>query len=84
MVGKVVLPALVMMAGTMVSIAPSASADTRSVPDCVSYAIDEGEADVDIALQACVQSSLLDCYRTFRDDYGRQEWALEACKLRDS
>lgn len=83
MFGKVGISALVLAAGALVPMAPSASADTRSVPDCVEYAVDEGGASVDIAFAACTEGSLLDCYRLFRSEYGRQAWALEACKLRD-
>ncbi|GAA4527996.1 hypothetical protein [Amycolatopsis samaneae] len=83
MFGKAAIPVLVLAAGALVPMAPSAAASTQSVPDCVGYAVDEGDAEVDVAFQACTQGSLLDCYRTFRDEYGRQEWALEACKLRD-
>ncbi|GAA1030219.1 MULTISPECIES: hypothetical protein [Amycolatopsis] len=83
MFGKAAISVLVLAAGAMVPMAPSASATAQSVPDCVQYAADEGDASIDIAFQACTQGSLLDCYRVFRDEYGRQLWALESCKLRD-
>ncbi|ONI86963.1 hypothetical protein ALI144C_09960 [Actinosynnema sp. ALI-1.44] len=83
MFGKVVVPALVLAAGALVPSAPSAAADTRAVPDCVDYAVDEGGADVGIAFMACTDDSVLGCYRIFRDQYGRQAWAVEACKARD-
>ncbi|MEU3624909.1 hypothetical protein BS329_01645 [Amycolatopsis coloradensis] len=83
MFGKVMVPAFVLAAGAMVPMALSASADTHSVQDCVFHAAYEGTADPDIAVDACRQDSLLDCYRIFREEYGRQQWALEACKLRD-
>ncbi|WP_406633787.1 hypothetical protein [Amycolatopsis sp. WGS_07] len=72
-----------LMAAAPVATAASVPVAPRSVPDCVEYAVAEGEADLDIAFPACTQGSLLDCYRIFRDEYGRQAWALEACKLRD-
>ncbi|MFE0019441.1 hypothetical protein [Amycolatopsis sp. NPDC059021] len=81
--GGLSVAALVLAGALAAAPAATAAITPRSVPDCVNYAVDEGEADVDIAFQACTQSSLLDCYRIFRDEYGRQEWALEACKQRD-
>ncbi|MFI7115858.1 hypothetical protein [Amycolatopsis sp. NPDC049868] len=73
--------AALLLAGTMAA-APVATAAPRSVSDCVDYAVDEGGAAVTIAYKACTDDSILGCYRIFRDHYGRQAWALEACKRR--
>lgn len=68
--------------------APSASADPthKTAPgleECVTHAVYEGNADPLVAFEACTKDSLTGCYRVFRDKYGTQQWALEACKLRD-
>lgn len=76
---------------TMAAIAsftvPSASAapEQKTAPgleECVTYAVNEGGADPLVAFKACTQDSLTGCYRVFRDKYGTQQWALEACKRR--
>ncbi|XVV06051.1 hypothetical protein ACQPW3_11955 [Actinosynnema sp. CA-248983] len=62
-----------------------ASADTpvRSFSDCMDIAVGENDADPWIARDACDSDSLTTCYRIFRNEYGRQAWALEACQARD-
>ncbi|MFD2469287.1 hypothetical protein [Amycolatopsis silviterrae] len=85
MAGRLAVAALAlagMTAAAPVATAATVPAAPHSVLGCVEYAVTEGEADLDIAFPACSQGSLLDCYRIFRDEYGRQAWALEACKLR--
>lgn len=62
-------------------VAPEAVAAPRGFDDCVEIAVGNG-ADWEVARSACGSDSLLGCYRVFRDEYGRQQWALDACKAR--
>jgi hypothetical protein len=75
-----VVAALVLLTAPVL-IAPMAQAAQTSVDDCVSYAVGNG-ANQHLAAFACHEDSLTGCYRIFRDNYGRQQWALEACRLR--
>ncbi|CCH31092.1 putative secreted protein [Saccharothrix espanaensis DSM 44229] len=70
------------VAGFLAPQAATASAAPRSFSDCMDIAV-EHDADVWIAHDACESTSITACYRIFRDEYGRQEWALRACKARD-
>ncbi|MBB5851350.1 hypothetical protein ACFQ05_39330 [Amycolatopsis umgeniensis] len=58
--------------------APAASAN---VDDCVDHAITSG-ADEHLATYACHEDTLTGCYRIFSANYGRQQWALDACRKR--
>ncbi|NUT48982.1 MAG: hypothetical protein HOV94_16990 [Saccharothrix sp.] len=76
-----VLVGLAMVLAGVVVPQAAAAAEPRSFADCVGIAVEHG-ADLRIAHDACESDSLTGCYRIFRDEYGRQEWALEACKAR--
>ncbi|RKT83970.1 hypothetical protein SAMN05421805_11256 [Saccharopolyspora antimicrobica] len=54
-----------------------------SIDDCVDYAVANG-GNEHLAAFACHEANLTDCYRIFRDNYGPQQWAVDACKLRTS
>ncbi|GAB2796765.1 hypothetical protein [Amycolatopsis magusensis] len=60
------------------AVAPVAAA---SVEDCVERAVAAG-ANEHLAAFACHEDTLTSCYRIFRDNYGIQQWALEACRAR--
>ncbi|MER7078346.1 hypothetical protein SAMN02982929_04106 [Saccharopolyspora kobensis] len=65
--------------------APAAQATApvvlASVDDCIDLAVANG-GNEHLAAFACHEVNLTDCYRIFRDNYGPQQWALDACKLR--
>ncbi|MFC3452675.1 hypothetical protein [Amycolatopsis speibonae] len=68
-----------------VVVVPQAAAATpaaRTVADCMDIAVVEHDADPWIAHDACDAAELTTCYRIFRNAYGRQLWALEACRAR--
>ncbi|MEU7530562.1 hypothetical protein AB0A74_32875 [Saccharothrix sp. NPDC042600] len=65
-------------------VAPHAGAAARDYGDCMDIAVGENDADPWIADDACSSKELTTCYRIFRDEYGRQQWALDACKARNS
>ncbi|WP_158896171.1 hypothetical protein [Amycolatopsis anabasis] len=71
------LIAAAVLAGTCAA-APPASA---TVDDCVDHAVDAG-ANEHLATYACHEDTLTNCYRIFRDNYGKQQWALQACRKR--
>jgi hypothetical protein len=73
-----VLVATAVLAGAW-AVAPTASA---SVDDCIDHAV-AFDASEHVAFYACQEESLTGCYRVFRDNYGRQQWALDACKQRN-
>jgi hypothetical protein len=70
-------------AGAWLPQTASATTAPRGFPECMDIAVDNG-ADVWIAHEACTSDSLTACYRVFRDEYGRQQWALDACKARNA
>ncbi|WP_147455065.1 hypothetical protein [Saccharothrix australiensis] len=69
------------VAGALLPQAASAATTPRGFGDCMDIAV-ENDADVWVAHHACDSDSLVTCYRIFRDAYGRQEWALRACRTR--
>ncbi|MBF6510983.1 hypothetical protein IU422_24960 [Nocardia farcinica] len=58
-----------------------ASATRASIDACIDHAVANG-ANEHLATYACHEVNLTDCYRIFRDNYGSQQWALDACKRR--
>ncbi|MBW4716419.1 hypothetical protein [Saccharothrix obliqua] len=60
----------------------TAAPEARSFGDCMDIAVGQHDADPRIAHDACEAAELTTCYRKFREAYGRQRWALEACQAR--
>ncbi|XVS62216.1 hypothetical protein ACQPYE_28635 [Actinosynnema sp. CA-299493] len=79
---KVLVTALLLGAGVLTSGPATAAPAPRDFGDCMDIAVDEHDADPWIAHDACGATELTTCYRIFRDAYGRQPWALEACRAR--
>ncbi|GAA2781340.1 hypothetical protein [Saccharopolyspora taberi] len=76
-VSRVLVSAAVLLAP--LAVAPTAQAD---VDDCVAHAVVNG-GNEHLAAYACHEETLTGCYRIFRDNYGPQQWALEACQRRN-
>lgn len=80
---RFVAAAGVLAAASVIAPAAQAAAPVAVpvVDDCIDYAVANG-GNEHLATFACHEINLTDCYRIFRDNYGSQQWALEACKLR--
>ncbi|TQM85287.1 hypothetical protein FHX81_7766 [Saccharothrix saharensis] len=69
------------LAGAFVPMSAYAASAPRDFGACMTIATDH-DAEAWIAHDACDSDSLTGCYRIFYQEYGRQQWALEACQAR--
>ncbi|MFJ6674747.1 hypothetical protein ACIQMJ_26920 [Actinosynnema sp. NPDC091369] len=69
------------LAGAFTPMSAYAVTAPRDFGHCMDIAIDH-DADAWVAHDACDSDTLTGCYRVFYQQYGRQEWALQACQAR--